>query len=119
MRVDQYGRLSRQTERAPPEVQRSGLEVPNSSAFRQPHPTRFLRMSRSYSNNSPFIIQHSQFRLTPYASPFTPHVRSLPARSQDRLDILRLLIDGSIPGKTRLQTERGHRLNQRINLRTE
>ena len=43
----------------------------------------------------------------------------LPAGSQNGLHLLRLLIDGLIPGEPALLTERGHGLNQLIDLRAE
>lgn len=50
--------------------------------------------------------------------PLSP-VMLLPADSQDRLHILRLLIDRLIPREASLCGEPGHRLDQLIDLRVE
>jgi hypothetical protein len=53
---------------------------------------------------------------SPLSSLFQP---LLPARREDALHLLWLLINGLVPGETSLLTERGHGLNQLIHLRTE
>ena len=45
-----------------------------------------------------------------------PSLFLLPARGEDDLHILRLLIDGLIPAEPGLQHEGGHRLNQLMDL---
>ncbi len=60
-----------------------------------------------------------QFKHPPFAPlPLTPNP-SLPARGQNRLHLLRLLIDRLIPGEACLSSEPSHRLDQLIDLRAE
>lgn len=49
----------------------------------------------------------------------TPHLFLLPARSQEGLYILRLLIDALIPGEASLLREPRHRLDELIDLGAE
>ena len=67
-----------------------------------------------YSNSSHSTVPT---RFTFHVYPFT--VLSLPARSQDRLHVLRPLIDRLIPREASLCSEPRHRLNQLIDLRAE
>ena len=70
-------------------------------------------------NNSTLTIHNSTLITTPHSSPLTFHDSLLPARRQNVLNLLRLLIDRLIPGETGLLGELRHRLDELIDLRAE
>ena len=93
--------------------------IPHFHLFQEDAHTAEIPFTSSVSRFPSSIPLYPPYPFTPYPSRLTFHIPLLPAGGKDRLHILRLLIDGLIPGEPGLGAEGGHGLNELIHLGIE